>query len=160
MPLVQQKTYETWQKAAKEQTKGRNGSARTSSALQAFVLLFTLFNKSRWKLSQVLNSGLRFRHRDSPGEDHLVEALLTCLCKMHAETEAFFPVRSKQLADLLEHLLCCTKQENNFECNMFVSHKQTSVCLGERSQVCNWFIWHLSDTSGYFELASVLLGVG
>lgn len=62
----------------KQQTKGPNQSAQTSSALQAFVLLFALFNKSRSKFSQVLSSVLRFRHSNSPSEDQLGKALLTC----------------------------------------------------------------------------------
>lgn len=50
---------------------------------KAFVLLFALFSKSRSKSNQVLNSVLRFRHSHSPGEDGLVKALLTCLCKIN-----------------------------------------------------------------------------
>lgn len=84
MPLVQQETCYTWWKAVNNQTKGCNWSSRTSSALQAFVVVFVLFNKSISKFSQVLNAVFGFRQGDSSGEDHLGKALLTCFCKKHA----------------------------------------------------------------------------
>lgn len=87
VPVVQQEACYTWWKAANDQTKGCNWSSRTSSALQAFVLLFVLFKKSRSKFSQVLNAVLGFRHSDSSGEDHLGKALPTCFCKKRALAE-------------------------------------------------------------------------
>lgn len=104
MPLVQQKTYYPGWKAANEQIKGRNWSARTSSALQAFVLLFALFNKSRSKFSQVLNSVLRFGHCHSPGEDHLVKAPLTCLGTVYIWAEVFFPRSLKTISGCIKAL--------------------------------------------------------